>query len=326
MLDANDLKKAPILKHLNDANLKALAAIAEEREFGAGAAIFAEGDKQDSLFIILSGDVRISKATHSGESKSIATLEAGSFFGEMALFGDNARSATATAAGKVRAVEVTKEAFMKFLASDAAGASKLMLEIIRTIAPRIRQTNVEVVALYEAGRVIGERAELGEILSKLLGILGNATSSKRGAVFLFNAGAGFLECRAAFGYDADSPGGGPSGWTEPLTGGIAEEILRTDGSIEMENFRENERFKSIQPVGYETASMLGVALRAQGQPIGMIVLCDKADHNGKPAPFTSGDANLLAGVAAQASGAIESARLHEEAREKEKLDRVYFRY
>lgn len=326
MLDANDLKKAPILSHLSDANLKALAAIAEEEAFDAGAAIFAEGSKQDSLFIILSGNVRISKSTHSGESKSIATLGAGSFFGEMALFGDNVRSATAAAVGRVRAVEITKEAFMRFLSSDAAGASRLMLEIIRTIAPRIRQTNVELVALYEAGRVIGEQAELGKTLSDLLGILRDATLCTRGVVFLFNAGAGLLECRAAFGYDADSPGGGPSGWTEPLAGGIAEELLRADGSIEIENFRESPRFKSIQPVGYETASMLGVALRAQGQPIGTIVLCDKADHNGRPTPFTSGDANLLAGIAAQASGAIESARLHEEAREREKLDRVYFRY
>jgi GAF domain-containing protein len=56
------------------------------------------------------------------------------------------------------------------------------------------------------------------------------------------------------------------------------------------------------------------------------VLCDKVDLKGSPIPFTSGDANLLAGIAAQASGAIESTRVYEEAQEKEKLDRVYFRH
>ncbi len=72
--------------------------------------------------------------------------------------------------------------------------------------------------------------------------------------------------------------------------------------------------------------MLGIAIRSQGDPIGIIVLCDKTDLKGNPIPFTSGDANLLAGIAAQAAGAIESARLREEAQEQEKLDRVYFRY
>ena len=72
--------------------------------------------------------------------------------------------------------------------------------------------------------------------------------------------------------------------------------------------------------------MLGATLRSRGEAIGTIVLCDKVDRDGALQPFTSGDANLLAGIAAQASGAIESARVHEEALEREKLDRVYFRH
>jgi CRP-like cAMP-binding protein len=321
MLDTGELKNVLILKHLSDSGLKELAAVAEEREYGPGSTIFAEKSERDSLFIILSGRVRISKATHAGEQKSIATLGAGGFFGEMALFDEYFRSATATAVGNVRALEISKEAFMKFLSSDAAAASKLMLEIMRTVAPRIRQTNRELVALYEAGRIIGERAEPGEILSNLLAVLSDATSCTRGTVFLLDTAAGALECRAAFGYDAD-----PSGWTESLVGGIAEEIIRAEGSVAIENFAQDPRFESLEPVGYETPSMLGAALRVQGQAIGTIVLCDKIDHKGNPTPFTSGDANLLAGIAAQASGATETARLHEEAREKEKLDRVYFRH
>ncbi|MBI4830361.1 MAG: GAF domain-containing protein [Candidatus Lindowbacteria bacterium] len=210
---------------------------------------------------------------------------------------------------------------MKFLSRDAAGASRIMLEIVRTLAPRIRQTNLELVALYEAGRIIGERTESGEILSGLLAILSDATSSTRGTAFLLNAAGDVLECRAAFGYETD-----PSGWSEPLEGGIAGEIIRASNAITIKDFQNGARFDAIQRVGYETPSMLGAALRAQGRAIGVIVLCDKIDHTGRPVPFTSGDASLLSGVAAQASGAIESARLHEEAHEKEKLDRVYFRF
>ncbi|UCD57583.1 MAG: cyclic nucleotide-binding domain-containing protein, partial [Candidatus Hydrogenedentota bacterium] len=88
MLEPSELKRIPILSHMSDSDLKKLAEVAKEREFAAGTRIFAEGSEQDSLFIMLSGKVRITKATQSGEQKSIATLGAGSFFGEMALFDD----------------------------------------------------------------------------------------------------------------------------------------------------------------------------------------------------------------------------------------------
>lgn len=321
MPDANELKQIPILKHLSDSDLEELASIAEEKEFAPGAVVFEEGIEQDSLFIILSGGVLISKATHAGDQKSITTLGAGSFFGEMALFDDFVRSATASAAGSLCVLEISKDAFMQFLSSDAAAASKLMLEIMRTVAPRIRQTNDELVALYEAGRIIGECAQAGKILSELLAVLSDATSCAGGAVFLVNTAARMLECRAAFGYEVD-----PSGWCEPLEGGIAEAIISADGSVRIDDFEQDPRFESLQPVGYETPSMLGAALRSQGEVIGTIILCDKVDGDGNLTPFTSGDANLLAGIAAQASGAIETARHHEEAFEKEKLDRVYFRH
>jgi CRP-like cAMP-binding protein len=321
MPDVSELKNVPILRHLSDSDLEALVAVLTERDFGPGDVIFEEGVEQDSLFIILSGDVLISKETHTGDRKSMATLGAGAFFGEMALFDDFVRSATATATNDVRALEMSKSALMEFIASECTGASRLMHEIMRTVAPRIRQTNDELVALYEAGRIIGGRAEAGRMLSELLALLSDATSCARGAVFLLNAPAQQLECRAAFGYDED-----PSTWIEPLDGGIAEVLIEAEGAVVIENFERDARFESLQPVGYETQSMLGAAFCLQGEPIGTIVLCDKFDAEGNPCPFTSGDANLLAGVAAQASGAIESARLHEDAFEKEKLDRVYFRH
>ncbi len=321
MVEPAELKKIPILSHLSEGALGKLGAVVEERFFSAGDVVFEEGVEQDSLLIILSGSVLISKATQSGEQKSITTLGAGSFFGEMALFDDFVRSATAAAVGELRALEISKDAFMQFLSSDAGAASGLMLEIMRNVAPRIRQTNKELVALYEAGRTIGQSAELGKILSELLAVLGDATSCGGGAVFLLNEPAQMLECRAAFGCEED-----PSGWREPLEGGVAEAILSTEEAVVIEGYDADPRFEGSQPVGYETSSMLGAALRCQGEAIGTIVLCDKFDLDGNPIAFTPGDANLLAGVAAQASGAIESARLHEEAFEKEKLDRVYFRH
>jgi CRP/FNR family cyclic AMP-dependent transcriptional regulator len=320
-MERGDFERVPILSTLSDDDLGTLARIARERDFADGAVIFGEGGEDNSLFFILSGRVRITKQTSVGEDKQIALLSEGGFFGEMALFDDYLRSATATAAGPVRALQISKDAFMHFLSASASGASKLLLEIMRALAPRIRQTNLELVTLYETGRTIGKGGEVGELLSGLLEVLQSALSCERGAAFLINTASQTLECRAAFGYDAD-----PSVWSEPLEGGIAGEVLQAEGSVIIESYQNQPHLQSIQPVGYETASMLAGPLLIRGEPIGMLVLCDKVDRNRRSIAFTSGDANILAGVAAQAAGAIDSARLHEEAREKEKLDRVYFRF
>jgi len=65
---------------------------ATQAHYEAGEVIFAEGDAGDSLFMILSGEVEVSKRV--GErSEAIGTLKAGEYFGEMALLGRRPRSA-----------------------------------------------------------------------------------------------------------------------------------------------------------------------------------------------------------------------------------------
>ena len=62
----------------------------------AGDVIFKEHEKGDRMFIIQSGEVEITKKV-GGTERSLALFHKGDFFGEMALFGDSIRSATATA-------------------------------------------------------------------------------------------------------------------------------------------------------------------------------------------------------------------------------------
>ncbi len=56
--------------------------------------LFHEGDAGEEMFIIQSGRVKISKRIR-GVEKTLATLEKGEFFGEMAILNDKPRSASA---------------------------------------------------------------------------------------------------------------------------------------------------------------------------------------------------------------------------------------
>lgn len=70
---------------------------ASQAHYEPGEVVFDEGDMGDSLFMILSGEVEVSKRV-GGESKDIGTLGPGEYFGEMALLGRAPRSAGARAA------------------------------------------------------------------------------------------------------------------------------------------------------------------------------------------------------------------------------------
>lgn len=87
------LQMVPFFEHMPAALLAALAERASTVGFLAGDVVIAEGEHGDALYIILRGDVRVSRA----DGPDIAHLASGDFFGEMALLGEHVRRATVTA-------------------------------------------------------------------------------------------------------------------------------------------------------------------------------------------------------------------------------------
>ncbi len=63
------------------------------KKFYKGDIVFREGDTNKELYIIISGQVHVVKEIEDNEV-ILATLETGDFFGEMAMFGGEPRSAT----------------------------------------------------------------------------------------------------------------------------------------------------------------------------------------------------------------------------------------
>jgi CRP/FNR family cyclic AMP-dependent transcriptional regulator len=69
-----------------------------ERRFDAGTTVVAEGEPGHSMFVVHSGQLVVSKLTHSERSIRMAGLEPGDFFGEMTLIEMQTRSVTARSA------------------------------------------------------------------------------------------------------------------------------------------------------------------------------------------------------------------------------------
>ncbi|MDX1957902.1 MAG: cyclic nucleotide-binding domain-containing protein [Leptospiraceae bacterium] len=103
----------------------------------SGKNIFKEGDFGTSMYIVLEGQIEVF-VTINDQETVLANMKNGDFFGEMALFRDKPRSATARVTHDARlAVIDSKPQLEKFLSDNPLFASKM----VNIMATRLAQTN-----------------------------------------------------------------------------------------------------------------------------------------------------------------------------------------
>ena len=96
---------------LPDADRLDLARSAAEHIFGAGEAVVRQGEPGSSMFIVLSGRVRV---VIEPSGQEVAVIDPGGFFGEMSLLTGEPRTATVRSATDVRVLEIPAERFREF--------------------------------------------------------------------------------------------------------------------------------------------------------------------------------------------------------------------
>jgi CRP-like cAMP-binding protein/Fe-S-cluster-containing hydrogenase component 2 len=120
-IDAVALKRAvrmSVAPSIAESDLEELIRDAKIRRFGAGEALFDEGDPPDGLHVIRRGSVMISRVLADREVV-LSYLAAGNYIGEMELVSDARRSATVRAAVATETIWLAAESFRKVLARDA---------------------------------------------------------------------------------------------------------------------------------------------------------------------------------------------------------------
>jgi CRP-like cAMP-binding protein len=120
--------------------LTAAVAMMQERRHAAGTQIFARGDPGDSLFLILSGRVRISILTPDGRELSFSHAVAGDIVGEIAVLDGSPRSANATALSDVTALRLSAQDFNRLIdwhPSLARAAIRLLCRRLRELSDHL---------------------------------------------------------------------------------------------------------------------------------------------------------------------------------------------
>ena len=126
-------------------------------QVAAGAPVFREGDAGTEMYIIETGTVDILRESRGGEP--LATLEAGDFFGEMAVLEDQPRFATAIARTPVRLLRIDRAAFGDVLSQNV----EIAIRIMRKLTARLRRAEQRAAeahgALEEFRKRLAVRAE-----------------------------------------------------------------------------------------------------------------------------------------------------------------------
>lgn len=109
-------EEIPLLGAADENDLRELFLSARVRDLPAGEVIVRQNDYTDSLVVIAGGQVEVRvRPERSDEERTVATLSAGNFFGEMSLLSNRRRNATVVSLGS-RLIELPRKAMLKLLA------------------------------------------------------------------------------------------------------------------------------------------------------------------------------------------------------------------
>src|SRR5574339_57734 len=105
--------------------------------YAPGAVLCREDEVEDRFYMILDGEVEVTKNINNNESRLLKTLSAGDFFGEMALIHNAPRAATVAAKTPLTTLELDKAAFDRVVRKS----SSIAMAMVSVISNRLRQND-----------------------------------------------------------------------------------------------------------------------------------------------------------------------------------------
>lgn len=147
--DIELLSRVPLFESMTADQLRLLAFSLVRRDLEAGEVLFRQGDKASSGFVVAHGAIELS--TGEGEARQVLdSCNRGCLIGELPLFIETKRPATATAVSPVTVVEITRQLMLRMLNEFPRVAAAMQARV--------------------ADRVGGTIAELRRVQARLLSL------------------------------------------------------------------------------------------------------------------------------------------------------------
>jgi signal transduction histidine kinase len=137
-----------------------LISISTINNYPSGTILCRENNLEQTFYMILEGEVEVSKIVNNAQSRLLKTLGAGDFFGEMALIHNAPRAATVVAKSPLMVLELNKDGFDRVL----HGSSSVAMAMVKEISSRLRQNDD--MAIEDLRLRAGELAEAYQKLAE----------------------------------------------------------------------------------------------------------------------------------------------------------------
>ncbi|HEY7207877.1 MAG TPA: cyclic nucleotide-binding domain-containing protein [Gaiellaceae bacterium] len=124
------IRRVPLFSRCSKKDLQAIASVADELDFREGKVLTKEGSPGREFFILVEGTADVRRG-----GRKLRTLDAGDFFGELALLTGRPRTATVTTTSPARALIVTERSFKNLLRQ----ASQLQARVLEAVVERLPQ-------------------------------------------------------------------------------------------------------------------------------------------------------------------------------------------
>jgi CRP/FNR family cyclic AMP-dependent transcriptional regulator len=133
MVSTAVLKAVPLFASFPEDQLRMLTSVVTRRSLPRSTTVMASGDPTDSLYIVLSGRLKVMMSDAEGKEVILSILTAGEFFGEMGLIDDAPRSASVVSIEPCELLSIAKRDFKKCLAENFEMAQAVMRGLVRRL-------------------------------------------------------------------------------------------------------------------------------------------------------------------------------------------------
>ena len=316
-----DLKKHELFKNFSDNILSKLSQYVFEKDYEENEIIFKEGDPGDSLCIVEQGEVAIRRLVDKNQTKrkTLAIIEKGDFFGEMAIFEGKPRSASAVASLKTKILFIKKEDFWNLLKEEPGTAVTNLLAINRAMSERLRVANQNFITTFEVGQIISAVNDMQSLFEQVLEQLAYSME-KADAIFfaLYNEFTETFMIVSKKGEEASKI------QEEELTkeDSVIKDIIQNKKAIYIENTDMTEEYPDLVHKIFDGKSVIIAPVFLSEKLLGVLfVVCFKEYD-----AFNQTNKLLAGTVARQLAPAIEDLKHRQEEENRKRLQEKRYNY
>jgi len=155
--DAECLLRTQLAEGLNERECEVLATRMQHQQIASGELLFREGEPGNTLYIVLSGQVAVTRDSGHGLTHTLAILKTGDMAGEMSFLDGDIHSASLRAMGPVEVLTLNRDTFEAMLESHPRLVYAVMRAIVHHVHDLMRRANAQQTQLNQYINFFGNR-------------------------------------------------------------------------------------------------------------------------------------------------------------------------